>query len=504
LSSIGDAVIATDREGRVTFLNSTAGSLIGWVPEEAVGKTLGNVFRIVNEQTRQPVENPVRQVLSERRGVRLANDTVLIARDGTERLIEDSAAPMHDADTELIGVVMVFRDVTERRRAEQALQEASQRKDEFLAMLAHELRNPLAPIRNALQVLNVVDSKEPTSRRAREIIERQVEHLVRLVDDLLDVSRITRGVIQLQKERTDLAVIIARAVESSRALIDSRKHILTVTLPENNLPIQSDPVRLAQVILNLLNNAAKYTPEGGRIELSVTVEGEQETGRKAVVRVKDTGVGIAHDMIHKVFDLFTQVEHTLDRSEGGLGIGLTLVRRLVEMHGGTVACSSNGPGQGSEFVLRLPLAQGDRTGAESEKWESGVLHVASSAGLRILVVDDNRDSTESLATLLRLFGNDVRTAYEGRHALVVAGAYRPDLVLLDIGLPGLNGYEVAKQLRSMPGLKGSVLVALTGFGTDEDRAKAQQAGFDHHLVKPVDYESLHRLLASFSMPWELQ
>jgi CheY-like chemotaxis protein len=330
------------------------------------------------------------------------------------------------------------------------------------------------------------------------VIQRQVEHLVRLVDDLLDMSRITRGLIKLQKERTDLAVIITRAVEGCRPLIEGRRHILHVNLPEVNLPLDADPVRLAQVFLNLLNNAAKYTPEGGRIDLTATIEGKAFENPIAVVRVKDTGVGIATEMLDRVFDLFTQVEHTLNRSEGGLGIGLTLARRLTEMHGGTIEPRSQGPGQGSEFIIHLPLADDDPWAMEPDTEGSELRRVMLAKGRRFLVVDDNRDSAESLATLLRLLGNDVRTAYDGRHGLLIAASYRPDIVLLDLGLPGINGFEVAAQLRLISSLKDTVLIAMTGFGRDEDRAKTREVGFHHHLVKPVDLDSLQLLLSTLS------
>jgi PAS domain S-box-containing protein len=496
LSSIAEAVIATDRDAHVTFLNPMARTLTGWSHEEAVGKVVSDVFHVVNEQTRQPIDNPAQKVLRQDRGVERVNHAVLMARDGTERPIDDSASPILDPDGNVVGAVMVFRDVTEQRKVEQALREASQRKDEFLAMLAHELRNPLAPIRNALEVLNLLGGKQQAEQQARATIERQLDHLVRLVDDLLDVSRITRGLIQLQKELIDLSVIISRAIESSRPLIDARRHALELSLPDASLPIHADPVRLAQVFLNLLNNAAKYTPAGGRIGLEVAVDITPDRGRIGRVRVWDTGVGIAPEMVDKVFDLFTQVDHTLERSEGGLGIGLTLVRRLTEMHGGTVTCSSVGPGQGSEFLVSLPLATDDRAAPSLAGPQATTPQVHAGSGRRILVVDDNRDSAESLATLLRLLGNDVRTAYEGRQALVVAGSYRPDVVLLDLGLPGLNGYEVAKQIRSLPGLVDAGVIALTGFGTDEDKVMTRQSGFDDHLVKPVDFDSLKRLLTS--------
>ncbi len=375
------------------------------------------------------------------------------------------------------------------------VKEGDRRKDEFLAMLAHELRNPLAPMRNALHIIRMRGKERRASQRqALDIIERQVEHMVRLVDDLLDVSRITRGKIKLQKEPVEVATIVERALEGSRPLMDARKHRLDVTVPPDAGCVEGDAVRLAQIFWNLLNNAAKYTPEGGHVWLTV----ERGQGEVAV-RVRDTGMGIPADVLPTVFDLFTQAERTLDRAEGGLGIGLTLVRQLTEMHDGTVEAFSEGPGRGSEFVVRLPLLAEADTAADGGAPRAAA-PAARGAPRRILVVDDNRDSADTLATLLRLVGNDVRTAHDGRQALEVAAAYQPDLVLLDIGLPGLNGYEVAWQLRTEPGYGRAVLVALTGYGGEEDRRRSLAAGFDDHMVKPVDFDALQTLLGSLEAP----
>jgi PAS domain S-box-containing protein len=496
LASIGEAVIATDQQGLITFINPMTESLSGWSQEEATGKPLGAVFRIVDEQTGRPIANPGETALRESRRVRLANQAVLIARDESGRPIDGSAAPIRDADGGGVGVIVVFRDVTDMRRADQASREANQRKDEFLAMLAHELRNPLAPIRNGLQILKLVDSKESTAHQAQAMIERQVEHLVRLVDDLLDVSRLTRGLIQVHKEQTELSEIIRRAIESSRPLIELRRHVLEVSLPEAHLPVYADPVRLAQVFLNLLNNAAKYTPPGGRIEVVVTPETVRGRVQSALVQVKDTGRGIASEMLHKIFDLFTQVERGIDRSEDGLGIGLTLARRLAEIHGGSIMCSSPGPGQGSVFEVRLPLSEEVPSGANGMTQAADAVPAAPAEARRILIVDDNRDAAESLAMLLRLMGNVVQTVHDGPQAPETAGKFRPDVVLLDLGLPGMNGFEVAKELRRMPHLSNPLLVAITGFGTDSDRRQSELAGFDHHLVKPVDIQSLQQILAA--------
>jgi two-component system CheB/CheR fusion protein len=382
-------------------------------------------------------------------------------------------------------------DVHEQRRVEEALRDGDRRKDEFLAMLAHELRNPLAPLCNALHLVRLADANTQSGlKQACDLMERQLEHLIRLVDDLLDVSRITSGKITLQTEAADLGTIVARAVEGSRPFIDERTHMLEVTLPSEPITVEADAVRLAQVVWNLLNNAAKYTPKGGRI----WVRGELE-GTEAVVRVRDTGMGIAHEMLPKVFDLFTQMDRTLDRAQGGLGIGLTLVRRLTEMHGGTVIAHSEGPGHGAEFVVRLPALAGAPAAGRPTGPDRRAEGIARVSGRRILVVDDNRDSAESLAMYLRLLGNDVRTAHDGRLGLEVAASYRPDVVLLDIGLPEMSGLEVCGRMRELPGEPRPLIVALTGYGQDRDRRRTEQAGFDAHLVKPLDFGTLQELLA---------
>jgi signal transduction histidine kinase len=380
-------------------------------------------------------------------------------------------------------------EMIERRRAEEALKEADHRKDEFLAMLAHELRNPLAPIRNAMEIFRLKGGlADPELQWAREVVERQVQQLTRLVDDLLDVSRISRGKIKLLIEPADLAVVVARAVEISRPLIDARKHHLKSSLPGQAVWVAGDPARLAQVVSNLLNNAAKYTEEGGHIELSVEASCDQ-----AVLRVRDTGVGIVADMLPHVFDLFTQVQGSVSRSEGGLGIGLTLVRSLVEMHGGSVLATSGGLGHGSEFIVRLPLLQETPAAAgavgEQPEW------TRKGPARRILVVDDNQTNAEIMALMLRLNGHEVRTAYDGPAALDSARGQPPDVVLCDIGMPGMSGLEVARLLRQDPGMKDALLLALTGYGSDEDRLRSQEAGFNAHLVKPVDLDALQALLS---------
>jgi signal transduction histidine kinase/DNA-binding response OmpR family regulator len=371
------------------------------------------------------------------------------------------------------------------------VQQADRQKNEFLSMLAHELRNPLAPIRNAVQVLKLRAQDRSDLQAVRDIIERQVQHLVRLVDDLLDLSRITRGKIRLQTEPVDIAGVVARAVETSRPLIDARKHELNVVLPREPVRVQGDPVRLAQVLGNLLNNAAKYTEEGGRIWLSA----ERQDG-DVVLRVRDTGLGIPPEMLSSIFDLFTQAERSLDRSQGGLGIGLTLVRRLVEMHAGRVEAFSAGANQGSEFVVRLPAL--DEAAPSARPTNGATKGLVQGPSCRVLVVDDNTDAADSLAMLLRLAGHEVEVAHDGPTALAVAEEQKPDMLLLDIGLPGMDGYEVARRLRARVDLKPALLVALTGYGQEEDLRRSREAGFDRHLIKPADLPALTELFASLS------
>ena len=750
LSSIGDAVITTDIKGCVAFLNPVAQSLTGWTQEGAAGVPLESVFKIVNEETRQTVENPATRALREGMVVGLGNHTLLIAKDGTERPVEDSAAPIRSASGEVAGVVLVFRDITERRHAEQLTQETvnyceciiatlrepfivldndlriktanrsfyetfqitpeetehqliydlsnrqwdipklrqlleevlseerpvhdfevehsfpsigrriillnasrfesmacrpnlillaiediterrraeaaladselryrrlfetaqdailildesqgqifdanpfikemlgyshaeivgkelwqigmfrdadenkaafrelqdkgyiryenlplktkageqievefvsnvyqvdhrkviqcnirditersrlerqtheqaealadlHQRKDEFLAMLSHELRNPLSAIFNALHILRLQGNENPIQQRALTTMERQVGQLAHLVDDLLEVSRVITGRIQLQFERLDLRGIAEHAIASVRPLIERGKRQLSVSLPAEPVWIQGDPTRLEQVIVNLLNNAAKYTDEGGQIWLSVQQANEEV---EVVLRVRDTGVGIAPELLPRIFDLFTQAHRTLDRSQGGLGIGLSLVQKLVELHGGKVAAHSAGLGQGSEFVVRLPALSS--TGAPIAPVEKAQPAAQIS---RVLVVDDNIDAADMLVMMLQMFGHEVKAAYSGQGALETAVEYQQDFVLLDIGLPDMNGYEVARRLRKHPQTKDVKLIALTGYGQDSDRQSSQEAGFDPHLVKPVAPLKLQELLVTLA------
>jgi CheY-like chemotaxis protein len=369
-----------------------------------------------------------------------------------------------------------------------ALRESERRKNEFLAMLAHELRNPLAPVRNAVHILQVKGLPIPEVRWATDVIDRQVHQLTRLVDDLLDLSRITQGKIHLKTRIVELAAVVGSAVESSRPLIERTRHELTVSLPDEPVLLEGDFTRLSQVFVNLLNNAAEYTDPGGRIGLQA-----ERTGDSVVVSVRDTGVGIAREMLPAIFDMFAQVDHSIEHLQHGVGAGLSLVRSLVEMHGGTVEARSEGEGKGSEFRVTLPVAahQEERT----PKRAAEASHGAAATTHRILVVDDNRDAASSLCLLLQMLGNEVRTAHDGVAAVEVEEDFRPDVVLLDIGLPRMIGYDAARKIREARG-GGVELVALTGWGQNEDVRRAREAGFDHHLTKPVDVRTLQDLLAA--------
>ena len=365
------------------------------------------------------------------------------------------------------------------------LSEADRRKDEFLATLAHELRNPLAPLRNGLQLLKLAGGQVAAVEQTRSMMERQLTQMVRLVDDLMDVSRISRGQLELRKERVSLAAVLISALETSRPLIEQMGHELTVTAPTQELMVDADMTRLPQVFMNLLNNAAKYGERGGHIQLDV-----EQQGTDVAVRVKDTGIGIAADQLPRIFEMFTQVDRSLEKSQGGLGIGLTLVKRLVEMHGGSVEARSEGPGKGSEFIVRLPVV----VDASTPHAFDGDEETLATTSLRILIVDDNRDGADSLAMILQIMGNDTRTAYDGQEGVDEAEQFRPDVIVFDIGLPKLNGYEACRRIRELSWAKSVVLIAVTGWGQDEDRRRSRDAGFDHHVVKPVDARTLMTLL----------
>ena len=620
LASIGDGVITTDTEGRVVNLNPVAVQLTGWTNEEARGKLLTKVFQIINETTRRTVENPAMRALAEGIIVGLANHTILISKDGQERFIDDSAAPIRQEGGSIVGCVLVFRDISERRELEKQAQErlfqarllasivetssdaiisqgldgtiqswnngaqalfgyqasdaigqhismiipdermsdeeefvrrlrsgepvrhfetvrrksdgqivdvsinlspivdesgqiiaaskisrditerkqvedrlrqlaaelsdSSARKDEFLATLAHELRNPLAPIRNGIQILSLSGKCEGIVEETRVLIERQVNQLVRLVDDLLDVSRISRGKLEMRRRPMNLADAIKLAVETSRPIIDESGHELEVQMPSEPVVVNADQVRLAQVFSNLLNNAAKYSERGSKISLVA-----EKLGDEVTITVKDNGIGISKEMLVKVFEIFTQVDTSLEKSQGGLGIGLTLVKRFVDMHDGTVEARSAGRGHGSEFVVSLPL-----TPAEVAEAAPAETREHTEAKYKILVADDNKDSARTLALILSLWGHEVRTANDGMEALQIAEAFRPEIIVLDIGMPKLNGYEACRRIRATPWGQEVTIIALTGWGQNEDKRLSQEAGFSYHMIKPLDPAELKQRL----------
>lgn len=660
LASIGDAVIATDADGRIMFLNSVATSLTGWRSDEAQGKSLNEVFRIISESSRQPVDCPVERVIREGFAVGLANHTILIAKDGTENPIEDSAAPIRDADGVVYGVVLVFRDASEqwkvdrrrtarlavtqtlsqsielqdatsqvlrdicqcfdwdlgvcwivdqqtgqlvceqvwrntnddtsdfesasralqvhpgdgmlgsvwmrclplwvpdvtkhegflraeaatksgfqsalacplyangvvlgvveffsrhirqpdadllemmstiggqfgqfieRKRNEQSLHEiasrlseADRRKTHFLATLAHELRNPLAPIRTGLEIIKMAQGDADMVQQTREMMERQTSQLIALVDDLLDVSRITQGRLKLRKCHIKLADVVQTAVEASMPFIQEAGHTLSVSLPSGDIYVDADPNRLAQVVSNLLNNAAKYTPESGQIWLAA-----EQRGGEALISVKDNGVGIAAHEQDQIFEMFGQLDRPLERGSNGLGIGLTIVKSLTEMHGGQIEVKSEGPNKGSEFVVRLPvLAETTIQPADTQPSERS----KASTPLRVLIVDDNSAALLALSIVVKMLGNEVRTAADGQEGVATASEFLPDIILMDIGMPKMNGYEAARAIRQHPWGAAIMLVALTGWGQEEDKRRAKEAGFDHHLVKPAEPSELQRL-----------
>jgi PAS domain S-box-containing protein len=481
--------------------------LTGWSNREARGLPLPQVFNIFNEQTREVVESPVARVLRENKVVGLANHTILRSRNGTERPVEDSGAPIRGPGGEISGVVLVFRDATADRAARleliasrDALREADRRKDVFLATLSHELRNPLAPIRSATRVLETPDLTQQDLERSRSIISRQVRHMASLLDDLLDISRITRGMLTLRTSDVELRGLMEAAIETAQPAIAANHHTLQIEWPAAPIRMNVDPVRLTQVIANLLTNAAKYTPRGGAITLSAFRDPAH-----VVISVRDSGIGIAPDMLLKVFEMFSQIDAGHEHADGGIGIGLALVKGFVELHGGTVEARSGGGDQGSEFIVRLPdkLIVTDSAGPLNEPASDPaaaepaavdrptVLHPR-----RVLVADDNRDGADIMALLLQQYGYEVSVANSGPEALAAAAQNKPEIAILDIGMPGMSGYEVAQHIRTQGWGKDMLLIALTGWGQEEDKRKALEAGFDHHLIKPIDPDALEALMVA--------
>jgi len=474
------------RTGAVSW-SATKEELYG-LPAGGFGGRYEDWKQVVHPDDRDHAEADRRRAVAER--TELDTEFRIVRPDGETRWIASKGKVFYAGDGEPLRMLGVSLDVTERKRAEEELRDADRKKDEFLATLAHELRNPLAPMRNAVQILKAKGPPHPELEWAHDVLDRQVQLMARLLDDLLDVSRISRNKLELRTERVELAAVCDAALETSRPVIEAGSHELTLTLPAEPIHLEADPVRLAQVFANLLNNAAKYTEEGGRIRLTAARQGSD-----VIVSVKDSGIGIAAEMFPRIFEIFAQAKPALLRSQGGLGIGLSLVKGLVELHGGSIEARSDGPGRGSEFVVRLPVAA-EPPAREPARPSHEEQEPATKC--RILIADDNHDSADSLAMLLTIMGNEVGTAYDGEQAVEAAEAIRPDVVLLDIGMPKLNGYDACRRIREQPWGKGMFLIALTGWGQEEDRRRTEEVGFNRHMVKPADPTVLMKLLADLS------
>jgi PAS domain S-box-containing protein len=492
VESADDAIISKTLDGVIRSWNAGAERLFGYRADEAIGQSITLIIPPEKLDEEELILSRLR------RGERIEHyETIRLSRDGRRIDISLTISPMRDSTGRIIGASKIARDITASKQNEAALvalknqlQQADQRKDEFLAMLAHELRNPLAVIGNSLQLLRLDDSLSPSVEKLREIMEQQSNHLTRLVDDLLDASRITRGSIELRWETVDLAAVVANAVQTARPLIDDARHQLAVALPSTPVILNADPVRLTQVLGNLLTNAAKYTLPGGQIWLT----GRRKDGG-VQLSVRDTGLGIPADMLPHIFDMFAQVESSLSRARGGMGLGLALARKLVDLHGGRIEVHSAGVGKGSEFVVWLPTAAVSGqflapSGAPAVNRASGA------APRKVLVVDDMNAAAFVLSSLLTKLGHHVETVRHAAAALEAVDQQRPDIVFSDIGMPDIDGYELARRLRQKPGMAGVVLVALTGYGHEKDRQKAIEAGFNYHLVKPVSLDALQDLMAS--------
>jgi PAS domain S-box-containing protein len=537
LTSIGDAVIATDEKGRVTFMNQVAETLTGWGQAEAIGEPLNVVFNIINEYSREPVENPVNKVLREGTVVGLANHTILITKDGNERPIDDSGAPLRGREKGIFGVVLVFRDVTERKRAEeererllegergarieaqtaqllsaellkreaaarQAAEQASRAKDEFLATVSHELRTPLNAILGWLELLRRGSISEEFVGRALETIERNARSQAQLIEDLLDVSRIITGKLRLNVQQVELALIIKEAVDVVRPAADAKEIDLQVILDTDAGPVSGDPDRLQQVVWNLLANAIKFTKKGGRVQVRL-----ERVNSYAEIVVSDTGQGISAEFLPYIFDRFSQADSSYSRRYGGLGLGLAIVRQLVELHGGTVRALSSGEGHGATFIVRFPFAIVQDIG----RLATAVLYkerIASNthrpscppalSGLRMLVVEDEADSREFIKVMLEQCEAEVRAVGSAAEALEMLQQWRPDVLISDIQMPGEDGYHLIKKVRSLSVEQGGGVpaIALTAHTRGEDRLQALSAGYDTHIAKPVEYVELETVIAS--------
>jgi len=487
------AFIVTDVDGWITEWEGGAEAITGWSARQAIGKSLSMIFAPEDRIAGQP---DIEMTEAREQG-RCEDKRWHVRKDGSRFYADGVTVALNDSNGGLRGFTKIFRDLTDEKRVADNLRrlatnlaETDRRKTEFLATLAHELRNPLAPLQNGLEIMRLSTGNPEVLGKTREMMERQLTHMVRLVDDLLDVARITRGKVNLKKEPVELKNIVRSAVETSMPLIRASRHELDVHVADETMVLDADPTRLAQVVSNLLNNAAKYTPTGGRIVLMA-----KRDGIEAVVAITDNGVGIPEDLLPTVFDMFTQVGQNKEQAQGGLGVGLTLVRRLVELHGGAVTADSAGPGHGSTFTVRLPLAH---KVAERSDTSFSTPTLIGNINKRVLVVDDNSDVAESLSALLQVGGYTTRVANDAMQTFEMAREFKPEVVFLDIGMPGMNGYEVARTLRKTPGMEQVVLVALSGWGNENDRKRSRAAGFDGHLTKPAGLAAVNRLLSRLS------
>ena len=472
------AIFLLDREGRVASWNAGAERMTGYSAREIIGRPLSAFY------PKEAVEKkwPEQELAMAREHGRFQDEGLRVRKNGTTFWADVVVTPLYDPQGALIGYAKVTRDLTDRKRVE-ALEKAERRTNEFLAMLAHELRNPLAPISNALHLLARKPPADATEQWVRDVLQRQTGQMSRLVDDLMDVSRITRSVITLARTPVDICNVVRTAADASLQWMEARRHALSLDLPDHELVVLGDETRLVQVVQNLLDNAAKYTSQGGRIE----VRAGRDDGTVAIA-VKDNGIGMEPDMLQAAFELFRQGRQALDRAEGGLGVGLTLVQRLLAMHGGTVEARSAGPGKGSEFLVRLPAASHAVLPKATER------PARPRRTLKVVVVDDNQDAANALRLLLEGDGHQVKVAGDGVSGLALAREYKPDYLLLDIGLPRLSGYDIAASLRADPAMKGTTIVAITGYGQVHDRTRTAAVGVDYHLTKPVEYSALQRLL----------
>ncbi len=487
------AIFLLDPAGRVESWNEGAARILGYQVDEAVGMAFSQFFTAEDVRAGEPI-----RVLEEARTRgQTHDDHWLVRKDSSRFWASGTTMAVRDEGGQPRGFIKILRDLTDHKQLEEALRhraeqltEAARRKDEFLAILSHELRNPLTPLRNALEIIHLADLSDPALLEARDVMERQVRHLARLVDDLLDVFRISSRKLLLRKDWLDLAHLARVVSLDHRYALERAGLALTLDLPDRPVWVVGDSTRLSQILGNLLQNAIKFTDSGGCVTIRVAVD---EAARRAVVRVADTGVGIPPEALPHLFDTFAQVEQSRHRSRGGLGLGLALVKGLVELHAGRIEVHSEGPGKGSEFVVALPLgekSQPSLAAATPGRPEGG--------GLHILIIEDNEDAAQTLAVLLKRYGHEVATAYTGRTGVDAAGKLRPDVVLCDLGLPGMNGYEVARALRADPATAAARLIAVSGFGHEDDRRQAHQTGFDLHLTKPIDPAELQQVLSTLS------